>query len=71
MITKNNIYERGVAMPATPAVSAMNISGLSDALTLAKFQSVIEAVLPIVAVAVLVGFLFYVVRWAIGLFRGI
>ena len=58
-------------MPATPTVSAMNISGLSDALTLAKFQSVIEAVLPIVAVAVLVGFLFYVVRWAIGLFRGI
>lgn len=54
-----------------PAVPAMNISGLSDALTLAKFQSVIEAVLPIVAVAVLVGFLFYVVRWAIGLFRGI
>ena len=71
MITKDNIYERGVAMPATPAVSAMNISGLSDALTLAKFQGVIEAVLPIVAVAVLVGFLFYVVRWAIGLFRGI
>lgn len=58
-------------MPASPAVSAMNISGLSDALTLAKFQGVIEAVLPIVAVAVLVGFLFYVVRWAIGLFRGI
>lgn len=57
-------------MPA-PTASAMNISGLSDALTLAKFQSVIEAVLPIVAVAVLVGFLFYVVRWAIGLFRGI
>ena len=71
MITKNNIYERGVAMPASPAVSAMNISGLSDALTLVKFQGVIEAVLPIVAVAVLVGFLFYVVRWAIGLFRGI
>lgn len=71
MITKDNIYERGVAMPATPAVSAMNISGLSDALTLVKFQGVIEAVLPIVAVAVLVGFLFYVVRWAIGLFRGI
>lgn len=58
-------------MPASPAVSAMNISGLSDALTLVKFQGVIEAVLPIVAVAVLVGFLFYVVRWAIGLFRGI
>ena len=57
-------------MPA-PTASAMNISGLSDALTLAKFQGVIEAVLPIVAVAVLVGFLFYVIRWSIGLFRGI
>ena len=56
---------------SAPAVSAMNISGLSDALTLAKFQSVIEAVLPIVAIAVLVGFLFYCVRWTIGLFRGI
>lgn len=51
--------------------AAMDISGLESALTLAKFQGVIEAVLPIVAVAVLVGFLFYVVRWAIGLFRGI
>ena len=57
-------------MPA-PTATAMNISGLSDALTLAKFQSVIEAVLPIVAIAVLVGFLFYCVRGTIGLFRGI
>lgn len=51
--------------------SAMNVTGLTSALTLNAFQSVIEALLPIVAVAVLVGFLFYVVRWAIGLFRGI
>ena len=58
-------------MPAAPAVTAMNITGLSDALTLAKFQSVIAAVLPIVAGDVRGGVLFYVVRWAIGLFRGI
>lgn len=51
--------------------SGMDVSGLTSALTLTAFQSVIEALLPIVAVAVLVGFLFYVVRWAIGLFRGI
>jgi len=51
--------------------SAMNVEGLTSALTLQAFQGVIEALLPIVAVAVLVGFLFYVVRWAISLFRGI
>lgn len=53
------------------ATAAMNVSGLTSALTLSAFQGVIEALLPIVAVAVLVGFLFYVVRWAISLFRGI
>lgn len=53
------------------ATAAMDVSGLTTALTLSAFQGVIEALLPIVAVAVLVGFLFYVVRWAIGLFRGI
>lgn len=53
------------------ATAAMDVSGLTSALTLSAFQGVIEALLPIVAVAVLVGFLFYVVRWAISLFRGI
>lgn len=56
---------------STMATAAMDVSGLTTALTLSAFQGVIEALLPIVAVAVLVGFLFYVVRWAIGLFRGI
>lgn len=58
----------GATLATTPA---MDVSGLTTALTLSAFQGVIEALLPIVAVAVLVGFLFYVVRWAIGLFRGI
>lgn len=49
----------------------MDMSALTAQLTLANFQGVIEAVLPIVGVAVLVGFLFYTVRWAISLFRGI
>lgn len=58
--------------PATiMGTAAMDVTGLTTALTLSAFQGVIEALLPIVAVAVLVGFLFYVVRWAIGLFRGI
>ena len=49
----------------------MDVSGLTSALTITAFSDVIEGFLPIVAVAVLVGFLFYVTRWAIGLFRGI
>ena len=50
---------------------ALDVSSLTSALSLAAFADVIQVVLPIVGVAVLVGFLFYTVRWAIGLFRGI
>lgn len=50
---------------------ALNLEGLTTALSLGAFEAVVQAVLPIVGVAVLVGFLFYTVRWAIGLFRGI
>lgn len=49
----------------------MDFTSLTTALTLTSFADVIESILPIVGVAVLVGFLFYVVRWGIGLFRGI
>lgn len=49
----------------------IDVSALTTALTTSSFAGVIQAVLPIVGVAVLVGFLFYTVRWAIGLFRGI
>lgn len=52
----------------TPVI---DVSGLTDTLTVAKFVEVIQAVLPIVAVAVLVGFICYFVRYAIRLFRGI
>lgn len=52
----------------TPTI---DFSGLTTALSLSAFTNVIQSVLPLVGVAVLVGFLFYVVRWAIGLFRGI
>lgn len=50
---------------------AIDFSTLISALSLTSFEGVIQSVLPIVGVAVLVGFLFYVIRWAIGLFRGI
>lgn len=53
------------------AATGMDVTALTSALSLSAFQDVIEAMLPIVGVAVLVGFLFYTVRWAIGLFRGI
>lgn len=49
----------------------VDFTALTTALSLTAFESVVQAVLPLVGVAVLVGFLFYVVRWAIGLFRGI
>lgn len=49
----------------------MDVTSLVTALNLTAFSAVIEDLLPIVGVAVLVGFLFYVIRWAIGLFRGI
>lgn len=46
-------------------------TGENGQLLLTNFESVIESVLPIIGVAVLVGFLFYTIRYAIGLFRGI
>ena len=49
----------------------LDVSALTTALQVQAFMDVISALLPIVAVAVLVGFLCYIVRWAIGLFRGI
>lgn len=51
--------------------SLLDVSALTSTLTTSAFANVISALLPIIAVAVLVGFLMYVVRWAIGLFRGI
>lgn len=49
----------------------IDMTSLTSQLTVQSFGGVIEDVLPLVAVAVLVGFLFYVIRWGIGLFRGI
>lgn len=53
------------------STALIDTSALTDTLTVNAFAGVIEALLPIVAVAVLVGFLCYIVKWGIGLFRGI
>lgn len=55
----------------TPILGAISFEGLETVLSLTAFEGVIQSVLPLVGVAVLVGFLFYVIRWAISLFRGI
>lgn len=52
-------------------VGAIDFTSLQTALQLSAFEAVIQSVLPIVGVAVLVGFLLYIVKWSIRLFRGI
>lgn len=52
-------------------LGAIDFTALTTALSLSAFEAVIQSLLPIVGVAVLVGFLVYTIRWAIGLFRGI
>jgi len=64
MLIAYQLIEKGV-------LASMDFTSLTTALTLTAFSDVIEAVLPIVGIAVLVGFLFYVTRWAVGMFRGI
>lgn len=49
----------------------IDTSSLTNTLTVEKFADVIEGLLPLIGVAVLVGFLCYIIRWGIGLFRGI
>lgn len=53
------------------AGSVIDTTALTSTLTLSAFGDVIEALLPIAAVAVLVGFLFYAIRYFISLFRGV
>lgn len=51
--------------------AVIDVTGLTSELTVDKFAEVIEGLLPIIGVAVLVGFLCYIIRWSVGLFRGI
>lgn len=50
---------------------SLNVEALTSTVTTTAVFGLIQSVLPIVAVAVLVGIVFYVIRWSIGLFRGI
>lgn len=56
---------------ATGSSATLDVSGITDTVTTSAVFDLIEAVLPIIAVAILVGIVFYVIRWAIRLFRGI
>lgn len=49
----------------------LDVSGITDVVTTSAVYDLIEAVFPIIATAILVGIVFYVVRWAVRLFRGI
>lgn len=49
----------------------LDVQGLTDNVTLQGIFNVIQPLLPIVATAILVGVVFYTLRWAIGMFRGI
>lgn len=55
----------------TASTPTLDVSGITDTVTTGAVFDLIEAVLPIIAVAILVGIVFYVIRWAIRLFRGI
>lgn len=55
----------------TEGATALDVSGITNVVTTGAVFDLIEAVLPIVAVAILVGIVFYVIRWAIRLFRGV
>lgn len=49
----------------------LDVSGITSTVTTQGVIDLIETVFPIVAVAILTGIVFYVVKWAIRLFRGI
>lgn len=49
----------------------LDVSGITDSVTTQGVINLIQTVFPIVAVAILTGIVFYVVKWAIRLFRGI
>lgn len=49
----------------------LDVSGITSTVTTQGVIDLIETVFPIVAIAILTGIVFYVVKWAIRLFRGI
>lgn len=49
----------------------LDVSGITGTVTAQAVIDIIETVFPIVAIAILTGIVFYVIRWSIRLFRGI
>lgn len=49
----------------------LDTSSLQTQLSTSEFSGIIQAVLPIVGIAVIIGFLCWAVRWAVRLFRGV
>lgn len=49
----------------------LDVSGITNTVTTQGVIDLIETVFPIVAIAILTGIVFYVVKWSIRLFRGI
>lgn len=55
----------------TASGPTLDVSGITSTVTAQGVIDIIETVFPIVAIAILTGICFYVVKWAIRLFRGI
>ena len=53
------------------AASSPDMQGLTNVVTTSAIYDIIETVLPIIGTAILVGCVFYVIRWAVSLFRGV
>lgn len=58
-------------MFATSTAPTLDVQGLTDTVTAQGVIDIIETVFPIVAIAILTGVVFYVIRWSVSLFRGI
>lgn len=58
-------------MLATASAPTLDVSGITDTVSAQGVINIIQTVFPIVAIAILCGVVFYVIRWAISLFRGI
>ena len=58
-------------MLATSTGPTLDVSGITSTVSAQGVIDIIETVFPIVAIAILTGVVFYVIRWAVSLFLGI
>lgn len=50
---------------------ALDVTGITNTVTVSAVTEIFETIFPLVGVAILIGIVFYVVRYAIRLFRGV